>query len=170
MRRRPYEYLISVGSNVEPDRYVERGLSLLRRRFGEICVSPRYDVGAVGDRSQPRFINLAVRLSTDLAAPALREACRLIEEACGRRREADRNAPRTMDLDVVFGAPDVPADVDLPHPDLSAQAYVLVPCADIWPDASYPGDGRTLQVLAEALFPGWAEPRRQDRSGQETEN
>jgi 2-amino-4-hydroxy-6-hydroxymethyldihydropteridine diphosphokinase len=170
VKRRPYEYLISVGSNVEPDRYVDLGLDLLRRRFRRVLASPRYDVGAVGDRSQPRFINLAVRLATDVGAPALRETCRLIEEACGRRREADRHAPRTMDLDVVFGAPNVPPDVDLPHPDLLEQAYVLVPCSDVWPEARHSVDGRSLRVLANTLFPGWAEPRRQSRPQHESES
>jgi len=161
VKRRPYDYLVSVGSNVDPLPWVQQGVEHLQRRFGVLWVSPCYNVGAVGDRSQPRFINLAVRLSTDLAAPALREACRLIEQACGRRRQADRHAPRTLDLDVVFAAPDVPFDPGLPHADLLEQAYVLVPCADVWPGACPGDDGRSLQTIALARFPDWAEPRRQ---------
>lgn len=155
MSRRPFEYLLSLGSNVEPRRSVQRGLALVAGRFDVVAVSPCYDVAAVGVANQPRFLNAAIRLRTDLPARALREACRRIEEACGRRRGADRFAPRTLDLDAVFAAPGVPGADALPHPDLLAHAYVLCPCAVVWPDALHPGAGLTLEALVARKFPGW---------------
>jgi 2-amino-4-hydroxy-6-hydroxymethyldihydropteridine diphosphokinase len=155
LNRRPYEYLLSIGSNVEPDASVARGLGLMSSRFRLTGVSPRYDVPAVGAPGAPPFLNHAARIRTDLPPRALREACRRIEEACGRRRSADRLAPRTLDLDVVFAAPDVPAAEALPHPDLLAEAYVLHPCAVVWPQAVHPQVGETLQALATRRFPTW---------------
>jgi 2-amino-4-hydroxy-6-hydroxymethyldihydropteridine diphosphokinase len=158
---RAREYLLSVGSNVEPERWIDRALELLRLRFALRGVSTRYDVPAVGGRGpQPPFVNLAVRIATDLPPGALREACRRIEEACGRRRVADRYAPRTLDLDVVYGGPGVPADPGLPDPELLEQAYVLVPCAELWPDALHGVAGRTLAALASDRHPGWAAAHR----------
>jgi 2-amino-4-hydroxy-6-hydroxymethyldihydropteridine diphosphokinase len=131
----------------------------MRARFEVMAVSPLYDVPAVGDASQPAFVNLAVRLRTDLPPAALRAACRHLEERCGRRRTADRFAPRTLDLDPVYGT-DLPA-----HRDLRAQSYVLVPCADVWPDAHPVGWPRTLGEEAQARFPDWraAHRRVEDR-------
>jgi 2-amino-4-hydroxy-6-hydroxymethyldihydropteridine diphosphokinase len=162
---RTREYLISVGSNIEPGTWVPRALALLRGRFDVSAVSDTYDVPAVGGEGDPPpFENLAVRLRTNLAPRALREVCRRFEEACGRRRTADRFAPRTMDLDVVYGGPDVPADDQLPHPDLLAYPFVLVPCAEVWPDAVHPGEGRSLAELAADRHPDWAAAHRRGGS------
>lgn len=155
MSRRTFEYLVSLGSNVERRRSVDLGLTLIAKRFAVVAVSPRYDVAAVGVPDRPYFLNAAVRLRTDLPLRALREACRRIEEACGRRRGADRFAPRTLDLDVVFAAPGVPGTEALPHPDLAAHAYVLCPCAVVWPDARHPRAGMSLGELAARDYPDW---------------
>ena len=155
MSRRPHEYLLSLGSNIEPARWVPRALALLRARFGAIQVSPRYDVPAEGAADQPRFVNLAVRIATDLPPTALREVCRSMEALCGRVRTKDRYAPRTLDLDVVYSASPWPPEDRLPDPELSEVAYVLVPGAVIWPEARDPRSGRTLRAAAEARFPDW---------------
>jgi len=153
-RRRDREALLSLGSNVRPARYVPRALDLLRARHEVVAVSSLYRNPAVGGaRSHPDFVNLAVRLRTDLPPRALREACRRVEEACDRRRGPDRYAPRTMDVDVVLMG-DLVLDLDtwrLPDPQLATQPFVLVPCADAWPDAVHPLLGRTLASLRDDL-------------------
>jgi 2-amino-4-hydroxy-6-hydroxymethyldihydropteridine diphosphokinase len=159
-RARPYEHLVAVGSNVRPEANVPAALDHLAARFEVVAVSPRYDVAAVGRAGLPAFVNLAVRLRSDLPPPALRVSLRRIEEACGRRRSADRFAPRPIDLDLVLSAPDVPCGEDLPHPDLLEQAHVLVPCADVWPDATVGAAGRTLGDEARHRFAGWADGHR----------
>jgi 2-amino-4-hydroxy-6-hydroxymethyldihydropteridine diphosphokinase len=160
LSRRPHEYLLSVGSNIEPAHWIPRGRALLERRFDVCAVSPAYDVPAEGGAEQPPFVNLAIRVRTDLPPRALRAACRTIEALCQRVRTADRNAPRTLDLDVVFAAEPWTQAEGLPDPDLIRSGYVLVPCADIWPDAVCPVTGRTLQALADEGFPGWAAEHR----------
>ncbi|MDA1194740.1 MAG: 2-amino-4-hydroxy-6-hydroxymethyldihydropteridine diphosphokinase [Planctomycetota bacterium] len=155
---RPRRYLLSLGSNIEPERWVPRALELLGRRFDIEAVSSRYDVRAVGAVPQPAFVNLAVRLRTDLSLRPLRAACRHIEALCERVRSADRFAPRTLDLDVVFDG-SAPAAV---HDDLLAEPYVLVPCAQVWPDARLGANGATLELEAAARFPRWAEGRRRE--------
>ena len=154
--RRDREALLSLGSNVEPMRYVPRALVLLHARHEVLAVSPWYRSPAVGGVGpQPEFLNLAVRIATDLPPRALREACRRTEEACGRRRVADRYAPRTMDVDVVWMG-DLVLDLDtwrLPDPQLASEAFVLVPCADVLPEAIHPELHRTLATLCEDLAP-----------------
>jgi len=152
-------YLLSLGSNIEPERWIPRALELLAARFAVDAVSPRYDVGAAGDaQGQARYVNLAVRLRTDLRGRALRVACRHIEALCGRVRVADRFAPRTLDVDVVY---DGSAQAALAS-DLLSTPYVLVPCADLWPDAVVEAEGATLGELAAVRFPGWGTTRRME--------
>lgn len=154
--RRDREALLSLGSNVEPMHYVPRALERLHRRHEVLAVSSWYRSPAVGGRApQPDFVNLALRVRTDLPPRALREACRRTEEACGRVREADRYAARTMDIDVVL-MDDLVLDLGtwrLPDPQLATEAFVLVPCADVWPDALHPELHRTLAALCEDLGP-----------------
>lgn len=155
--QRDREALLSLGSNVEPLRWVPRALELLQDRHDVVAVSPWYRSAAVGGSGpQPDFVNLAVRVRTDLPPRALREACRRTEEACERRRTEDRYAPRTLDVDVV-ALDDLVLDLDtwrLPDPQLLTQPFVLVPCADVWPGWRHPLTGRTLAALCEALDPG----------------
>lgn len=149
-------YLLSIGSNVAASRWVPRALAILRARFDVEAVSSSYDVGAAGPPGQPRFVNLAVRLRTDLPLRGLRAVCRHVEALCERVRGGDRFAPRTLDLDVVYDA----SRAEAVHEDLRAAAYVLVPCAEIWPEARLGADGPTLADEAARRFPGWAAPRR----------
>jgi 2-amino-4-hydroxy-6-hydroxymethyldihydropteridine diphosphokinase len=152
----PRAYLLSLGSNIESGRWVPRALELLRARFEVEAVSQAYDVAAVGFPDQPRYVNLAVRLRSDLPLQALRVVSRHIEGLCGRVRVADRCAARTLDLDVVYEG-DTQAAVDA---GLLTEAYVLVPCADVWPDALLAAGGRTLGEEAAARFPVWRQDHR----------
>ncbi len=156
MSRPRYDALLSLGSNIDPGTHVPRVVAWLEARFDVVAVSPHYRSAAVGGApGQPDFINLAVRLETDLPPRALREVTRRAEEICHRRRTPDRYAPRTMDVDLVlFG--DRVADFGtwrLPDPQLTTQAFVLVPCADVAPESIEPVSGRTLGALCEALDP-----------------
>jgi 2-amino-4-hydroxy-6-hydroxymethyldihydropteridine diphosphokinase len=166
VREGRHEALVSLGSNIEPERWVPAALDALRRRFGELVVSPLYDAPAVGGPpGAPPVVNAAARLRTDLPAPALRVALREIERRCGRRRTADAFAPRTMDLDLLWiapatGEPGSPATgspaTGLPAPDLLAHAHLLVPAADAWPEARPWPDRGTLAEEARRRFPAGA--------------
>jgi 2-amino-4-hydroxy-6-hydroxymethyldihydropteridine diphosphokinase len=146
--------LLSIGSNIDPDTHVPRAIAWLRARHRVVGVSPWYASPPVGVKEpQPDFVNLAVRLETRLPARALRESCRRLEEICGRRRTADRFAPRTMDVDVILidGVVLEAPDWHLPDPLLAREPYLLVPAVDIWPDALHPELGCTLADLLGAL-------------------
>ena len=83
----------------------------------------------------PDYLNAVVLVQTPLAPRPLLEALLEIERAHGRTRPF-RNAPRTLDLDLLWhvdGPVDEPGLV-VPHPRLHQRAFVLVPLAEIWPD------------------------------------
>ena len=86
------------------------------------------------DSSGPDYINAVVEIATILTAPALLGALQAIEQAAGRERPY-RNAPRTLDLDILlYGQASISSPaLTIPHPCMYERAFVLVPLAEIAP-------------------------------------
>lgn len=86
------------------------------------------------DSSGPDYLNAVAEVATTLGAPDLLDALQAIEQAAGRKRPY-RNAPRTLDLDVLlYGDARIDsARLTVPHPRMGERAFVLVPLAEIAP-------------------------------------
>lgn len=84
--------------------------------------------------SGPDYINAVAELATTLTAPALLAALQVIENGAGRQRPY-RNAPRTLDLDLLlYGSARIDSpDLTVPHPRMGERAFVLVPLHQIAP-------------------------------------
>ena len=82
----------------------------------------------------PDYINAVAEVSTTLTAPALLDVLQAIEQQAGRERPY-RNAPRTLDLDLLlFGGARIGSPrLTVPHPRMAQRAFVLVPLAEIAP-------------------------------------
>jgi 2-amino-4-hydroxy-6-hydroxymethyldihydropteridine diphosphokinase len=95
--------------------------------------SPLY-LSAPLDATGPNYVNAVAELATDLSAIELLDALQAIENAAGRERPF-RNAPRTLDLDVLLYGDLVQSSdrLTLPHPRMNDRAFVLHPLADIAP-------------------------------------
>lgn len=100
------------------------------------------------DSSGPDYLNAVVRLDTRLAPRALLGALQRIERAHGRKRPY-RNAPRTLDLDLLlYGDRRIATTaLTVPHPRLHERAFVLHPLAEIAPHALIPGLGPIAGLL-----------------------
>ena len=145
---RPVEVLLSLGSNIDPERHLRLALDELRSMFGEAVVSPAYRTAAVGFDGAP-FVNAAVALRTTLSLPALEDALHALEDRHGRDRTGPRLSDRTLDVDVVFYGDTVIRDgarVRVPRPELK-HAFVLKPLADIAPAFVDPLSGARLVDL-----------------------
>jgi len=112
--------------------------------------SSLYSTEPVGYAAQPRFVNAAVALETDLSARALLDALMRVEKEFGRERaNAVSNGPRTLDLDIllfgdcVFDEP----GLRIPHPRLAERAFVLTPLNEIAPEVVDPRSGATIAEL-----------------------
>lgn len=98
------------------------------------------------DSSGPDYVNAVAELSTTLSAPALLQALQKIEQAAGRERPY-RNAPRTLDLDVLlFGSASIhSAALMVPHPRMYERAFVLLPLAELLPEQIKAADLAAVQ-------------------------
>ncbi len=144
---------LGVGSNIEAEANIERALALLKACLTVTGVSPFFRSEAVGAHDQPEFTNGVFAAETDLTPRALKyELLRVIEEKLGRRRTADKNAARPIDLDIVlYGSlvVDEPG-LTIPDPGLSRYPFVALPLLALAPDIVPPDSGRKLKDL----FPG----------------
>ena len=143
---------IALGSNQkEPQRQLQAGFAALARLPDTqlIAQSALYRSAPVGYVNQPDFVNAVAVIRTALAPRALLDALLAIEREHGRVREFP-NAPRTLDLDIALYGEHVIHEPGLtvPHPRMVERAFVMVPLADIAPDAVVPGRGRVCELLA----------------------
>jgi 2-amino-4-hydroxy-6-hydroxymethyldihydropteridine diphosphokinase len=126
------------------------------------AVSPLYETPAWPDPSDPRYVNAVARVSSDLPPRDLMALLQKIETSLGRTRSR-RNAPRTLDLDLI----DYDGRVEkgppvLPHPRMRGRAFVLKPLFDIAPDWRHPVSGEPIAALLAALPDGSGEIVRLD--------
>ena len=144
---------ISLGSNIEPERYLPQAVGALRQLGRLLAVSAAYQNPAVGATAQPDFLNAAVLLDTELTPQALRHELRRLESRLGRRRTADKFAPRTIDLDLVLYGSKVIEETGLhiPDPDLLVRAHLAVLVAELAPDFRHPITGERLAAIASWL-------------------
>lgn len=113
-------------------------------------VSSLYRSAPVGFLDQPDFINAVAQIETALPPRVLLDALLEIERRLGRVRDF-ANAPRTLDLDLLLYADAICAEPSLtvPHPRMHERAFVMVPLAEIAPEAVVPGRGRVSELVAD---------------------
>lgn len=110
--------------------------------------SALYRTAPVGVSGQPDYINAVLAVSTRMTPEALLEAILAIEQRRGRTRASFR-APRTLDLDLLLYEDRIITTprLELPHPRMHKRAFVLVPLAEIAPQAWIPGRGPVSALL-----------------------
>jgi GTP cyclohydrolase I len=144
--------IISLGSNIERERHLPEAVRLIRRhhQIDVKKVSRFFESKAVdGPEGSPPFFNAAMVVCTDLSPEVLRAELRQIEAVLGRVRTDDKNAPRTIDLDIAYYDDVVQdfGDWQLPDPQGEQVPHVAVPIADVAPDWVHPVAGITAYGL-----------------------
>lgn len=162
IQRRPQDYAknlacVSLGSNISPEENLRQALRRLRQYTTLLAWSPVYRSEPQGYAAQAHFLNMAAKIHT-LRSPLTfkKEVIDRIEAELGRVRDPqNKNAPRTIDLDISlwnretleFGE----RPWKVPDEDLLHFAHIAVPLADIAADYRHPVADKTLAEIASAL-------------------
>ena len=143
---------LMLGSNIDPERNLALAVESLRR-YGRIDrVSRVWQTRPTECPEQPDILNAAVLLKTHLSADELHgKAIKAIERQQGRQRDpANRHAPRTIDIDIVFFncSTFILGRREIPDPDTLRHAWLAVLLAELDPDFRHPTNGLTLAAIA----------------------
>jgi len=137
MQREPVTAYIGLGANLgDPRAAVLAAMQDIAALHGVVLTQQSSLYGSAPvDSSGPDYVNAVVQVQTRLSAPELLKCLQALEASAGRARPY-RNAPRTLDLDLLlFGQATMHSVVlTLPHPRMAERAFVLLPLAQVAPD------------------------------------
>ena len=144
MKPAPHEVCLLLGSNIRPEQNLPAAVNLLQKQLRLLQASSVWETTAVGSAG-PNFLNAALRARALFDVLDLKErVIHPIEAQLGRVRTSDKNAPRTIDIDLIL------FDGQLLDATLWKYAYRAVPVAEILP--GYLSDtGATLKDVASRL-------------------
>lgn len=139
---------LSIGSNIDRYRHITACLDALQAQFGALTVSPVFESEAVGFEGD-HFLNLAVGCESSLSVGELLQQLRQIEDDNGRIRNGPKFSSRTLDIDILTydNCVGVIDGVDLPRDEITKNAFVLWPMAEIAGDQQHPVLKKTYQAL-----------------------
>lgn len=153
---------VGVGSNIDPETHIPAALTALDATSGVRLtgVSTFYRTSPVDAPGTPDFYNGVVELMVSLDLDELRALLDDVEAAGGRRRSADRHAPRRIDLDLLlFGDPAASEPgLAVLHPDVIRRSYVALPLLELAPGLVLPGDHGPLAAIASRFEDPGHEP------------
>ena len=145
---------VGLGSNLgDREAMLRRALKLLEAEdeIEVVAVSTIRETDPVEIEDQPRFLNAAAAVETELRPGELLERLLAVEQALGRTREGPRYGPRTIDLDLLLYGDEVVDGPGLrvPHPRLAERRFALEPLRELDPELVVPGAGPLKALLSE---------------------
>ena len=144
---------LSLGSNVGDRRAQLQAAvdALVARGVAVTASSSVYDTDPVGEiLDQPTFLNVCVRIETDLSPLALLDVAKAIEMEQGRDPSLPRHSPRPVDVDLILlgDAPFSSERLTLPHAEATSRRFVMIPLLELDLDLVTPDGVRIADALA----------------------
>ena len=155
--------LVALGANLNsragsPRETIRAALGSIAKRGVKVAdVSRFYRSEAWPNPSDPPFVNAVAKIETELWPRELLDVLHQVEAEFGRVR-GEKNAPRTLDLDLIdYDGKIVKGPLELPHPRLMLRAFVLLPLRDVAPEWTHPVSGVSVFQAIAALPPATIE-------------
>ena len=142
-------YLLTGGNEGDRFLHMQQARTNIEHICGQILqVSSLYETAPWGKTDQPDFLNQVLHIETALGSEELLKAILSIEEKGGRKRTV-KNAPRTIDIDILFYDRLVLEEpgLTIPHPRIAERRFVLEPLNEISPEYIHPVLGKTIHQL-----------------------
>ncbi len=142
-------YLL-LGSNMgNSPELLSNAIKQIENKIGPLLLSSNlYATAAWGNTSQPDFLNQVIKIATHLAAAETLAIILSIEKNMGRIRTT-KNAPRIIDIDILFFNNEIinQSDLIVPHPEIQNRRFVLTPLQEIAPQMIHPVLNKTIEQL-----------------------
>lgn len=141
------QIFISLGTNVEKEKYVNLGLTALATCYGTLTLSSLFESESIGFKGAD-FYNLVVGITTSDSVEQVATCLKTIERENGRTNDAKKFSPRTLDLDLLLYDDliiDTPAQ--LPREEITTNAFVLWPLSEIAGQLEHPILKQSYQEL-----------------------
>jgi len=148
------QVFLGLGSNLgKRKENLHTALAMIGEMTGRILLSSSvYETEPWGFETEHRFLNMVVKLETELVPSDLLEALLEIEKSMGRVRDKKQYSSRVIDIDILFYE-----DLDIayhnlkiPHPHIQDRRFVLVPLVEIAPDFIHPVFHKSVKVLLDS--------------------
>lgn len=146
-----FKVYIGVGSNLEPEKNIERAFYYLKEKVKITGISDFYETAPVGRQDQPHYINGVWEIETDIPPRQLKYTIlRNIEEKVGRIRTEDKFISRVIDLDILIYGDKIihEADFKIPDPDIYTREFVAVPLKELNPHLRIPGGDDRIDEIS----------------------
>lgn len=144
---------LSIGSNIQPDQYIDRALQALQETVHVSKVSQVYETAPHGVAGQPVFLNLAAEICTELTETELKQKLLRLESDLGRVRTHDKFAPRIIDIDILIFDGQWKSTDSEAFQDITDQAFIMIPLTEIAPNLIEPKTGRKLlEIVAGRAY------------------
>ncbi len=141
-----HQIILLIGSNIEPQKNIPAALKMLEEVHPFKRCSRIWKTTAFGSKG-PDFLNIAVQTDTSLSMIEYKDqVIKKIETALKRERLPDKNAPRTIDIDIIV------FDDNIIDRGIWNKFFITVPLADILPEWKNPDSGLSLRVIAQEML------------------
>lgn len=144
---------LGLGSNIEAEENIRSAVNILRELYPDLVTSAVYESEAVGFQGD-NFLNMVVAFTAEESVEVVSEVMDEIEDAHGRRRNADRFMARTLDIDMLLYDDMIDESMNLPRNEIETYAFVLLPLSELAPDMVHPVTGETFIEMWERFDKG----------------
>ena len=147
------EAYIALGSNVgNREENISKAFEILKEKVTFLKASSTYETKPMYVENQGLFLNCTIKVETALKPKELLNFLKIAEKRLGRKN-APRNGPRIIDLDILFYGNQIINDdkIVVPHPKMQERAFVLVPLVEVDPNLIHPIYQKTVSELLKEL-------------------